>query len=730
MMYRVEHTMSMTLFSKYVVFPFARMFDSLFCHMMRQQELNDLNLQQANGRVPPAWGPEHERSYSFRYYEADTMLWCLASDMDEARKGPALALRLTGAAKMIIRELDPTVLVQGQVIVDDQGQQVQLTGVQALLRILRRRYAPLDQEAQLHAVSEFFSFGRQGHEDTDQCVARFEVVTFRAEQVGGAMMNQVVLSWMLMHHLRIPKDRWPVILLETAGRLPNTPAEYQQFLLYVRRNGHLFDRNNDGAKNLAGQQYFVDHSNPDAFSHDPPDFLYPSFPSYSDGSMQFGSYFPVFDEESLSSGNSNDESAVDLSDLAHLSYPQAAETAYLGFRIHKRRWRKFAGPRKSTRKGKGKSKGKGKTPTFSPFPSKGSSGKRSYFGNDDSWTGASYDANWQDPNDLASNWDNTYFTGKGKGNGTRSGNPIGRDGKKMLCSLCLSPDHFIAKCPQNNGKGKGKQGTFLSSETWPTPTPISAPSSSQPPPTRGVYMAVHDVLPVTEQCTIQFTDGTPSISFSNVRERSYMSADSDCIDKAVVKQGFFPWWETALNIHPPDPSSDSQVPCYHSSVRLKDDREGLVIDTGAVTSITGDEWVGRSKLIGEKNGHGTSITDLERPFGIEGVGKGSNDVRQRAVVPIALQHGIVGTFQANVVANSPIPALCGLNPLIAQKTLLDLYTGRMILLGAGGYDLKLSPGSVVLDLEKASTGHLILPTTAWDKAKSGGQGKGIALLTL
>ena len=77
----------------------------------------------------------------------------------------------------------------------------------------------------------------------------------------------------------------------------------------------------------------------------------------------------------------------------------------------------------------------------------------------------------------------------------------------------------------------------------------------------------------------------------------------------------------------------------------------------------------------------------------------------------------------------PIPALLGLTTMISQKALLDLQNGKMILLGEGGYELKLSPGSVVLDLERASTGHLILPTSDWEKAKNGGR-KSVALLTL
>ena len=196
----------------------------------RQAELDSMHLQLANGRVPPSWGPEHEREYAFRYYEADAMMWALASDLDDARKGPALALRLTGSAKMIVRELDPQILANGQVV-NESGQPLQLNGIQALLRILRRRFAPLDQEAQLHAIAEFLQFSRQQNEDTDRCVARFEVYDFRANQVGGLLINEIGRSWMLLHHLRIPKDRWPVILAPTQGLVPAGPQQYQAFLL-------------------------------------------------------------------------------------------------------------------------------------------------------------------------------------------------------------------------------------------------------------------------------------------------------------------------------------------------------------------------------------------------------------------------------------------------------------------------------------------------------------------
>ena len=41
-------------------------------------------------------------------------------------------------------------------------------------------------------------------------------------------------------------------------------------------------------------------------------------------------------------------------------------------------------------------------------------------------------------------------TGKGKG---RKLNPIGKDGRRMLCNTCGSPKHFASQCPKGKGKG-------------------------------------------------------------------------------------------------------------------------------------------------------------------------------------------------------------------------------------------------------------------------------------
>ncbi len=49
----------------------------------------------ASSRIPPAWGPEQERSYPNRNWESGLRLWYAATDIDEARRGPTVALRVT-----------------------------------------------------------------------------------------------------------------------------------------------------------------------------------------------------------------------------------------------------------------------------------------------------------------------------------------------------------------------------------------------------------------------------------------------------------------------------------------------------------------------------------------------------------------------------------------------------------------------------------------------------------
>ncbi len=129
--------------------------------------VNDLAAQ-ANSRIPPSWGPEHERSYPYSFYEANVLLWSSATDIDMQRQGATVALRLTGAARNLCREMPTGVLANGrqdrdlatgQPIFDQAtGLSIMLTGVEVILSALRARYGQLLQEVQIVSVSDLMTF--------------------------------------------------------------------------------------------------------------------------------------------------------------------------------------------------------------------------------------------------------------------------------------------------------------------------------------------------------------------------------------------------------------------------------------------------------------------------------------------------------------------------------------------------------------------------------------------
>ena len=395
---------------------------------------------------------------------------------------------------------------------------------------------------------------------------------------------------------------------------------------------------------------------------------------------------------------------VDLEEYAGLDYNTAGETIYLEYRSAKRKWRKFSGGFCRRRKGKGKgSKGKNKgsgkglfsqSPSFQPFGSSGigkgkGHGKRTYFG-------AEYDAEpyaeetWFA--DAAEEWN--YFS-KGKGGGKGGGNVIGKDGKRMLCSVpgCNSPDHFRAHCPK--GKGKGPSSSFFAQ-------PAAAAAASDDPTTahRTVYFS--DELALTKRSSALAVATQPKVSYLTFSDGSTISLPA-ASPNAV---GFYPWWEL----------QETNETCYHSRVRISDTEEGLVIDTGAVRSLAGDAWVGRVEQAGKAHNRGSVHKPIPN-FKIEGVGTGTNTVTTESTVPIALPNGTIGTFASHVVNQSNIPALLGLTSLEQQRAVIDLINHRLILVGEGGYKLDLSPGSQVLPLCKSETGHLMLPVSRWHETK-------------
>ena len=600
---------------------------------------------------------------------------------------------------------------------------IPLSGLGMLIRTLERRFGATQEETQVHSISELMQFSRQTAESTDEVIARFDVLVHRADIVGGVQFGPQLKAWLLLTHLRIPRSAWMVLLAPTNGLLPQDQAEYTAFQQYVRRNGHLHDQNHGDRQKSIAQPYFVEQTDGQTYFGLPHEqSAYSS--TFWDGGGQADD--DNISWHSYSTGQSDDEEPVDWKDWELVPDQAMGEEIYLAYRGAKRRWRHFGGKSRPRFKGKGrKGKGKGKGKNHQPQV-------RAFWTDD-------FGNNIPIPSTYASHSHAdipscpVYFKGKGKG-----GNPIGKDGLQMLCSICNSPDHFRLKCSQagKGGKGSGKggknKGAFWSEEqqyqtqwlgtaddqyTVPSQPAASSSSSSMSQP-RKSYFTVPNTQQDSRSC-IFFSDGTAPIPLvPNVVEEEWELETAPASTALALQQD-----ERAhvfKYFHPPAYSWFGES-IYHANVKLLEG-EALLVDTGAVGDLTGEIQFIRMAALAKKNGHGASFTPLRNRMSIEGVGGGGPSVcTQTGTVSIVLSNGQLSSYTAPIIPESQVPSLLGLTTMTRQRVVLDLVHDKWITLGPGGMEMKLSPGSQVLALKRASTGHIMLPCSEWDKVNARAQ---------
>eukprot|EP00971_Amphidinium_carterae_P226603 4494436-Amphidinium_carterae.1 len=134
----------------------------------------------ASSKKPPAWNAE-QRQYRFVDYVRDVRLWAAATDLRASQIGPALALRLSGEARDVVRDLDPLELSNGRIMADGSV----VTGAELLLQELATRFGPMAQHHAISSLEEFMNFKRSRNESADRTIARFNDLFRRAVRDGG-----------------------------------------------------------------------------------------------------------------------------------------------------------------------------------------------------------------------------------------------------------------------------------------------------------------------------------------------------------------------------------------------------------------------------------------------------------------------------------------------------------------------------------------------------------------
>ena len=163
--------------------------------------------------------------------------------------------------------------------------------------------------------------------------------------------------------------------------------------------------------------------------------------------------------------------------------------------------------------------------------------------------------------------------------------------------------------------------------------------------------------------------------------------------------------------------------CYHGNTILQDGRQGLLVDPGAWSNLAGETWIQEMAKKALAAGHEVAQGKLPKPMRVAGVGRGTDRAEWEVHVPIALideeNHGTLHEFRSPVIGGGgkELPALLGLQSMSRQNGVLEMAPGNehLTLPGPGGYTINWSPGTVRYKLEKAISGHLILPCDSFDK---------------
>ena len=283
-------------------------------------------------------------------------------------------------------------------------------------------------------------------------------------------------------------------------------------------------------------------------------------------------------------------------------------------------------------------------------------------------------------------------------------------------------------------------GVPWSGLSWPTPEP----AGKAPPPSKGHKRtqeeAIEENMAVDQPSdwsnyqpgvatTVAYTPGFGSSLQPRVKPKS-----------GVPRTTHFPVF--SLTYEEPLPGEGKSNPwtadkregqviaetCFHSQVRLVHG-EGLVVDTGAVENLTGNDFVRRHVPDATKHGYKTKWLKLDRPKYLSGVGDATKAAYEAVDVAIALETGEVVRYRAPVIPGdpSPIPPLLGLSSMQAELTMFDVVNGTMYhlpnLQALKDLAKHMPAGTRTRQCVAAPSKHWILPVSAWSARPMVGQPK-------
>jgi len=154
-----------------------------------------------------------------------------------------------------------------------------------------------------------------------------------------------------------------------------------------------------------------------------------------------------------------------------------------------------------------------------------------------------------------------------------------------------------------------------------------------------------------------------------------------------------------------------------SKTKLLDGRLSMLVDLGSRINIIGENTEKEFSLEAERNGYAATYDKRKHRLNVNGVGSGSAPCDEEARLPIAVKFedkaATIDEFKANIAQGSgcDLPAILGSQSMQDKDAVILLRKGKEMIVfpGPGGYKIEWSPGSQLLPMVSAPSGHLVIP---------------------
>ena len=161
--------------------------------------------------------------------------------------------------------------------------------------------------------------------------------------------------------------------------------------------------------------------------------------------------------------------------------------------------------------------------------------------------------------------------------------------------------------------------------------------------------------------------------------------------------------------------------------QLPDGRLSIIVDPGAWTNLMGANLARALAQRAISAGHRPQQVKMDT-LNVQGVGNGQQSCNFKLQCPIAVPHtdgkAHLHKISTPIVegTGADLPGLLGLRSLETDRAILDTGNRKLYYPGPGEVKIILPPGSITIPLEKAPSGHLVMPIDEYDRTtkKTGG----------